>query len=191
MEGGAKRRIFAIGNYLNQRLLKPFHDWWITLIGKIPMDGTFNQTKPLDRLVGKMHLYSYDLKSATDRWPLLIMYKMIEFLFDREFAKRFRVRGMSRDLSPISIKALKNFFNPYVLIAIDGIYSVRRFSTLCRIGGMGYKGLSNLDKKRPKRFEQVWCMRIKKNFPSMEWWLGRGYPLDPYLKGVMVDYLRL
>ena len=38
--------------------------------------------------------------------------------------------------------------------------------------------------------EQVWCMRIKKDFPSMEWWLGRGYPLDPYLKGVMVDYLR-
>lgn len=97
---------------------------------------------------------------------------------------------MSRDLSPISIKALKNFFNPYVLIAIDGIDSVRRFSTLCRIGGMGYKGLSNLDKKGPKRFEQVWCMRIKKDFPSMEWWLGRGYPLDPYLKGVMVDYLR-
>lgn len=69
--------------------------------------------------------------------PLLIMYKMIEFLFDREFAKRFRVRGMSRDLSPISIKALKNFFNPYVLIAIDGIYSKPRFYTAAEAKSKG------------------------------------------------------
>jgi hypothetical protein len=30
------------------------------------MDGTFNQVRPLDRLVGKQKLYSFDLKSATD-----------------------------------------------------------------------------------------------------------------------------
>lgn len=29
IEGGGKRRIFAIGNYVNQRLLKPVHDWLI------------------------------------------------------------------------------------------------------------------------------------------------------------------
>lgn len=33
----------------------------------LPMDGTFNQTAPLDRLVGAKHIYSVDLKSATDR----------------------------------------------------------------------------------------------------------------------------
>lgn len=96
-----------------------------------------------------------------------------------EFAKRFRVRGMSVDLSPVSIKALKNFYNPYGLIAIDGMYSVKRFSTLCRVGGMGYKELSSLNQKRSRRFERVWQMRIKQRFPSFEWWLGRGYPLDP------------
>lgn len=31
------------------------------------MDGTFDQVRPLDRL---SQVYSYDLKSATDRWPL-------------------------------------------------------------------------------------------------------------------------
>ncbi|THF94699.1 hypothetical protein TEA_015561 [Camellia sinensis var. sinensis] len=172
LEGRAKRRIFAIGNYMNQRLLKPFHDWLMTVLRQIPMDGTFNQTKPLDFLVGKMTTLSYDLKSATDRWPLLIMYEMdiirrglylhshtiywcggvlnhpgqlfkdyailgddviiadeavahqyssalsrlgvnlsiqkslISKTGAGEFAKRFRVRGMSVDLSPVSIKAL-------------------------------------------------------------------------------------
>jgi hypothetical protein len=27
LEGAGKRRIFAIGNYMNQRLLRPVHDW--------------------------------------------------------------------------------------------------------------------------------------------------------------------
>ncbi|KAL6957513.1 hypothetical protein U1Q18_052853 [Sarracenia purpurea var. burkii] len=84
MRGGG--RIFAIGNYMNQRLLKPFHDWLMTVLRQIPMDGTFNQRKPLDLLVGKMTTLSYDLKSATDRWPLLIMYEMVCYLFDRGFA---------------------------------------------------------------------------------------------------------
>jgi|EndMetStandDraft_3_1072993.scaffolds.fasta_scaffold00225_6 hypothetical protein len=32
------------------------------------MDGTFQA--PLDRLAGKQDCYSFDLKSATDRWPI-------------------------------------------------------------------------------------------------------------------------
>lgn len=70
--GAEKRRIFAIGNYVNQRLLKPFHDWFMKALSTLPMDGTFNQLSPLDRLVGESRVYSYDLKSATDRWPLYL-----------------------------------------------------------------------------------------------------------------------
>ena len=44
VEGAGKRRIFAIGNYVNQRLLRPVHDWLMRLLREIPMDGTFNQT---------------------------------------------------------------------------------------------------------------------------------------------------
>lgn len=64
-EGGGKRRIFAIGNYVNQQLLKPVHDWLMTILSHIEMDGTFNQIKPLMRLVGKEVFYCYDFKSAT------------------------------------------------------------------------------------------------------------------------------
>ncbi|KAF5957206.1 hypothetical protein HYC85_004431 [Camellia sinensis] len=214
-EDGAKRQIFAIGNYVNQMLLKPVHDWAMEVLSTLSTDDTFNQTKPLDRLVGKSTLFSFDLKSATDRWPLVILFEMICFLFDRsfasaaplfalshhlvvwyyaervrpslhftdyavlgddviiankdvatmyrrvlkelgvtiseqkslisdsgcgEFAKRFRVRNMSIDLSPVSIRALKNFYNPYGLYAVMEKYSIKRFSTLCRIGGLGYRG---------------------------------------------------
>jgi hypothetical protein len=52
IEGGGKRRIFAIGNYVNQRLLRPVHDWLMLVLRRLPMDGTFEQTRPLDRLVG-------------------------------------------------------------------------------------------------------------------------------------------
>lgn len=38
LEGGAKRRILAIGNYINQRLLSPIHDWLMRVLARIPTD---------------------------------------------------------------------------------------------------------------------------------------------------------
>lgn len=68
--GDGKRRIFAIGNYVHQRLLRPLHDFLMRVLACLPTDGTFDQLRPLDRLKGKIDVYSFDLKSATDRWPL-------------------------------------------------------------------------------------------------------------------------
>lgn len=73
IEGAGKRRVFAIGNYIKQRLLYPYHKWLMAVLLRIPMDGTFDQTGPLKRLVGFEEAYSLDLKSATDRWPLPFM----------------------------------------------------------------------------------------------------------------------
>lgn len=70
LEGAGKRRIFAIGNYVNQRLLKPVHLWFASVLRSIQMDGTFNQTKPLVRLVPSYTCFSYDLKSAYGSWPI-------------------------------------------------------------------------------------------------------------------------
>lgn len=66
IEGGGKRRIFAIGNFINQRLLAPIQKWLMKVLRRIPMDGTFNQTKPLDLLKGATTCSSFDLKSATE-----------------------------------------------------------------------------------------------------------------------------
>lgn len=78
VEGGGKRRIFAIGNFINQRLLRPIHDWLMAVLRRLPCDGTFHQTRPLDNLVGEQTCYSFDLKSTTDRWPLYFLFEIFQ-----------------------------------------------------------------------------------------------------------------
>lgn len=82
IEGSGKRRIFAICNYIKQRLLRPVHDWAMKILASIPMDGTFDQGAPIRRLQEKGHLvnYCFDLKSATDRWPLSVMYTLMSMM---------------------------------------------------------------------------------------------------------------
>lgn len=84
VEGGAKRRLFGIGNYVKQRLLHPVHDWTMRVLARIPMDGTFNQNAPIHRLARlntKGFMASFDLKSATDRWPVCIIHDVFSLMF--------------------------------------------------------------------------------------------------------------
>lgn len=88
LAGAGKRRIFAICNYVKQRLV---HQWAFAVLRGMRTDGTFSQEAPLVRLrdrkegVGN-NIYSFDLKSATDRWPLSVIYTMFESLFGPTFA---------------------------------------------------------------------------------------------------------
>jgi hypothetical protein len=66
--------------------VKAFHDWLMDVLRSLPTDGTFNQTKPLEGLVGEMHIFSFDLKSATDRWPLRALVPLVEVMFGKLFA---------------------------------------------------------------------------------------------------------
>lgn len=65
-------RVFAIGNPILQALLKPLHNWTMSVLRLLPMDGTYDQTRPLKRLIGKMELFSFDLKAATDSLPIWV-----------------------------------------------------------------------------------------------------------------------
>lgn len=58
----------------------------MSVLKSIPMDGTFNQTKPLYRLKGKSQIFSYDLTAATDRWPLVFIFEIFQSFFDRSFS---------------------------------------------------------------------------------------------------------
>ncbi|KAK7370578.1 hypothetical protein VNO78_37480 [Psophocarpus tetragonolobus] len=60
--GAGKRQIFAIGNFVNQRVLKPLHDFLMDTLRSIPMDGTFNQLRP---------------------WPLSLKTNLIRTLFGK------------------------------------------------------------------------------------------------------------
>jgi hypothetical protein len=86
VEGGGKRRVFAIGNYVNQRLLRPFHDWLMRVLSLLQTDGTFRQEAPLDRLINKQVFYSFDLSSATDLFPLGVQAELSKILFGQAFA---------------------------------------------------------------------------------------------------------
>jgi hypothetical protein len=98
VEGGGKRRVFAIGNYVNQRLLRPFHDWLMRILRFLPTDGTFNQSAPFDRLINKQTYYSFDLSSATDYFPFKVQFTVVESLFGREFASVTTKFGLRANL---------------------------------------------------------------------------------------------
>ncbi|ROV86622.1 hypothetical protein VSDG_10208 [Cytospora chrysosperma] len=222
----------------------------MSILRRISMDGTFNQNKPLLNLIPAKHCFSFDLKSATDRFPLSFLCKIMQCMFGcdfassvvnstlafnffhvpfvkrksstvcfvagqplgyysswplfslahhiliwwcadqvkpgikfrqyavlgddvlitdpdvakvyekslsdlgvainyqkslisdcgaAEFGKRFRYDMLKEDLSPISIRSLLNSYHPFGLVAIADKYNIKRFSTLARIGGAGFK----------------------------------------------------
>ncbi|KAG5606565.1 hypothetical protein H5410_028057 [Solanum commersonii] len=82
IKGGGKQRIFAICNCIKQRLLHPVHIWAMTLLSSLKTDGTFNQEHLLQylRLKRPKACYSCDLKSATDHWPLSVIYTIIKMI---------------------------------------------------------------------------------------------------------------
>lgn len=80
--GAGKLRLFVIGNYVKQRLLKPYHDWAMNVLRRLKCDGTYDQTKPLRQLAGSSQAYSFDIQSATDRWPRVLIFQALALLFD-------------------------------------------------------------------------------------------------------------
>lgn len=91
-------------------------------------------------------------------------------------------KGLSKDLSPVSIKNFRNYHHPCGLMAVHMKYPIKRFSTLARIGGAGYRTLAKIDHSRSAHFERVFAMWNKRSLP-LYWWLGLGIgrPLNPYL----------
>ncbi|QCD83515.1 RNA-dependent RNA polymerase [Vigna unguiculata] len=54
--GAGKRQIFAIGHFVNKRVLKPLHDFLMDTLRSIPMDGTFHQLRPWPLSLKTNHL---------------------------------------------------------------------------------------------------------------------------------------
>lgn len=106
-----------------------------------------------------------------------------------EFAKRFLVNDLTKDLSPVSCRCLLNYFHPMGLYGLARQYTFVRDSTFCRVGGLGFRGLSTFKHKRSRTVERHLWMLYKTRLP-LSWWLGRGKPLNPYLTGIVVDLLR-
>lgn len=90
LEGSGKLRVFAIANPIFQTLLRPLHDWVMKVLRSIWMDGTFDQPKPLLRLIGKRELFSFDLKSATDLLPADLSSAVLLSLVGGDFSRTWQ-----------------------------------------------------------------------------------------------------
>jgi len=68
---------------LTQWLLAPLHKLLFSILRTIPMDGTFNQLRPIHRLLKYEKvkgLYSLDLSAATDRLPVRLQAQFLDVL---------------------------------------------------------------------------------------------------------------
>lgn len=84
-EAAGKVRVFAITDAITQSVLAPIHDAIFLVLKALPMDGTFDQDRPLKRLMS-LHeegalagqtFYSYDLSAATDRLPIALQVQVL------------------------------------------------------------------------------------------------------------------
>jgi hypothetical protein len=75
-----KLRLIAISDYMSQFVLKPIHEQLLGLLSRLPCDRTFTQDPKKDWL-GSDKFHSLDLSSATDRFPISLQQKLIQYLF--------------------------------------------------------------------------------------------------------------
>jgi hypothetical protein len=84
-----KTRIIAIFDYWSQTVLKPYHDNLLELLKTMSPDCTFKQHKHVGGVHSRLNgnkVYSFDLKSATDRFPLITQKEVFAALYGEERA---------------------------------------------------------------------------------------------------------
>lgn len=101
VEPAGKARVFAMVDYWTQVALHPLHEWIFSVLREIPQDGTFNQMKPVTRLLKVVSLdqkiYSFDLSAATDRLPVLLQGLLLSQFFGRHFAATWKALLCNRN----------------------------------------------------------------------------------------------
>lgn len=112
-----KRRLFVIGNWFKQRLLYPVHVWGMSVLRRIPQDGTFHQEGPIHRLAKRRPRFiaSFDLSAATDRWPIPVIYELMACLFGQTMASCI-VNG-ALALNSCSLKSVTGRHDEVVFVA--------------------------------------------------------------------------
>lgn len=65
------------------------------------------------------------------------------------------------------------------------LYKIQRFSTLCRLYGIGYRLLGKLNHTKSSTVLRLKAIWLKAKLP-FELWLGQCCPVDPYLKGRLI-----
>jgi hypothetical protein len=98
-EGGMKTRTIAIGDFWTQNALRPLHDSLMGILRRLETDGTWNQDKQSERikLLANEESTSFDLSSATDRFPIAIQRIVIEAFYGPDVARNWENLMINRD----------------------------------------------------------------------------------------------
>jgi hypothetical protein len=84
-EAAGKIRVFAMVDSWTQWVLQPYHKVYFDILKTIPMDGTFDQLKPLAAVIKNNNgLWSLDLSSATDRLPMGLQTVLFGHIFQNK-----------------------------------------------------------------------------------------------------------
>lgn len=104
-EPAGKVRVFAMADAWTQWVLEPFHEFLFDILRQIPMDGTFDQLKPVvTKVATAKAAYSLDLSAATDRLPMTVQVALFSALVGREFATQWMRLLVGRAYSAFSNK---------------------------------------------------------------------------------------
>lgn len=100
-QGGGKTRVIAIGDYWSQNLLRPIHDSIMNVLRRLETDGTWDQNQQVDRInmLAKSKAYSFDLSSATDRFPVKLQEILLSHVFSPELSEAWRTVMTQRPYS--------------------------------------------------------------------------------------------
>lgn len=88
---GGKTRVVAIGDYWTQEACLPLHKRLFKILKSLPTDGTFNQGRIVEflqrALIEGKPAYCFDLKSATDRFPVELQEIVVAKIIGKQAAK--------------------------------------------------------------------------------------------------------
>lgn len=88
-EAAGKVRVFAMVDCWTQWLLQPLHLAIFDILDTLPTDGTYDQSKPIERLteMGHSRFWSFDLSAATDRLPVWLQAYLLNYLLGGQYGQ--------------------------------------------------------------------------------------------------------
>lgn len=112
-----------------------------------------------------------------------------------EFAKLYWAHRLTKNLSPVSAKAVLRGYSALGIQELARKYPLSE-RVCMRLAGAGYRVLARLDTDTlSRRFIRTRALCSKHLLGSsglpLEWWIGSGMPLSPYTKGVLVQMVRV
>lgn len=99
LESAGKVRVFAMVDPFTNWVLYPLHKAIFQSLRLISQDGTFDQHKPIYRLLEQGHtrFWCYDLSAATDRLPVLLQALILSIRFGFPFGRLWARLLVRRD----------------------------------------------------------------------------------------------